>query len=151
MKILFDKMREAFPEVSERMAGDEELPYMLMHHLSDWLKSLPQAEFTPALTRRVASFGAWCQEQPRCDDAAGDLLTIWHVGFVEDIFDTDKTRRLLPRLFTRADLIHNADYLRRWCGSENYDKALQLFEPTAAEKRRARKHAGRRRKPADRN
>jgi hypothetical protein len=128
MKALYTEILQRFPEVQSRISeGDEELPYLLMGYLADWLKELGDA-VTPAITERVVAFARWCENQPRGKDAGDDLLTVFVVGFYEHLFGSASTRHLLPHLVSRADLTRNADYLRQWIGAENYERALQEYE-----------------------
>ena len=127
MKRLQTEILHRFPEIQSRVSdGDEELPYLLVGYLADWLKDLGDA-ITPAIVERVVAFARWCESQPRGKDAGDDLLTIFVVGFYEHLFDSPSTRRILPHLISRDDLTRNADYLRQWVGAENYERALQEY------------------------
>lgn len=130
MKMLYDEVTRRFPEIHEKIfKGDEELPYVLVGHLADWLKVLPQNSITPQLVARLVSFTKWCEEQPRGQDASDDLHTILTVGFYEDLFDSDSTRALVARLISRDDFIANSDYLRFWVGTANYDATRKYYKP----------------------
>ena len=127
MKLLYTEMLQRFPEIKSEISENKELPYLLMNCLVDWLKELGDA-ITPAIIGRVVTFAHWCEDQPRSQDAGDDLFTIYICGFFEDLFKSASTRRILPHLVTRDDLIHNADYLRQWVGVENYERALQEYD-----------------------
>ena len=128
MTALYNEIRERFPEIHCRIYdGDEKLPYMLMGHLAEWLGSLPLAELTPHITKRLVSFCTWCEQQPRGEQAGDDLLTILMVGLYEKIFQFDSTRTLLPKLMSRKDLAGNAEYYRKWVGEANYKSALKKY------------------------
>ncbi|MEA3211686.1 MAG: hypothetical protein QOE70_4743 [Chthoniobacter sp.] len=130
MTALYNEIRERFPEVSDRVfAGDEELPYMLMHHLADWLKELPAGGITSSITSRVVAFCRWCEQQPRGEQAADDLYTILVVGFYESLFKSASTRVLLPKVLPPEDIAANAEYLRTWVGKDNYNEALKQYRP----------------------
>lgn len=127
MQALYTEMLQRFPEIQSRLSeGDEELPYMLMNYLADWLRDLGDG-VTSAIVERVVSFSRWCESQPSGKDAGDDVLTILVVGFYEHLFDCPSTRRLLPRLISREDMTRNANYLRQWVGAENYERALQAY------------------------
>jgi len=128
MKQLYAEILQRFPELQSRVSeGDDELPYLVMGYLADWLKELGDA-VTPEIIERVVAFARWCESHSRGKDAGDDVLTIFVVGFYEHLFDSACTRRILPRLIPREDLKRNADYLRQWIGVENYDMALQEYD-----------------------
>lgn len=129
MKILYDEISRRFPEICGDISeGNEGLPYVVMGCVADWIKRLPKESLTPELINRLVSFTKWCEEQPRGIDAADDLLTILTVSFYEKLFDSDRTRPLLPRFISRENFVTGADYLRTWVGAENYDKAFKHYE-----------------------
>ncbi len=81
MKHLYIEMLQRFPELQTRVSeGDDELPYLVMGYLADWLKELGDA-ITPAIIERVVAFARWCESQPRGKNAGDDVLTIFVVGF----------------------------------------------------------------------
>lgn len=128
MNTLYTEILQRFPEIQNRLSeGDEELPYLLMNYLADWLKELGE-ELTPAIVERIVEFARWCENQPPGKDAGDDIYTILAVGFYEHLFDSPSTRRLLPHLISCDELKNNADYLRHWVGEENYNRALQEYE-----------------------
>jgi hypothetical protein len=127
MKSLYIEIVQRFPEIRSRIfEGDEELPYMLMRHLADWLRDQGEA-ITPAIVERVVAFARWCESQPSGSGAGDDTLTILVVGFYESLFKLPSTRRLLPRLISRDDRMRNADYLRQWIDDDDYRKALKEY------------------------
>ena len=130
MKILYDEITRRFPEICDQLSeGDEELPYVVMAYMACWLKGLPEDAITPQIVDRLVSFAEWCEEQPRGKDAGDDLLTVLVVAFYEKLFDSDRTRALVPRFIPREQFVTNADYLRTWVAAENYEKAGQYYEP----------------------
>ena len=126
MKLLCDEIVRRFPEIGSHFHGgdDEDSPYVLMHLVVSWLKELGPCDLTPDLVQRVADFGKWCEDQPRGENARNDVLTIWVVGFLEELFDSDVTRPLIPHLVSKENLINNAEYLKTWVGPEDYQAAL---------------------------
>ena len=129
MKVLFQEISTRFPEIRRKIfQGDEELPYVLMNHLADWVNRLPEDAITDELIARVVSFTKWCEQHPSGKDADDDLLTILSVGFYEKLFSSDRIRRLLPKLISKTDIAQNADYLRTWVGADNYEKALKEYK-----------------------
>jgi len=128
MKVLFDEIERRFPEVKARLSeGDEQYPYLVMGSVVEWLRSLSTSEITPDIVTRLREFRDWCERQPRGATASDDIYTILVVGFYEKLFAVDVTRRLIPRLIPRGDLIQNAEYIKSWVGSENYQLALDLY------------------------
>jgi hypothetical protein len=129
MRILYDEVLRRFPEIRNRLSeGDQELPYLLVGYLADWLKETPSDEITPALVKRVVEFTRWCEGQPSGRDAGDDIPTIMVVGFYEKLFEHESTRLLIPHLMPREHVTRNADYLRQWVGDENYEKALRQYD-----------------------
>lgn len=123
MKILCDELSRLFPEFfSTVYDGDKELPYMMMVNLASWLKEIP-APLNPVLVGNIVKFARWCESQPRGTGAENDMLTIFAVGFLEELFDSDATQALLPVLMSKEELHENSDYLKRWVGAENYEMA----------------------------
>jgi len=142
MKLLYDELARRFPEILSRIfPGDEELSYMLMVHLAEWLKGLSTDELNQQLVDKIVSFVNWCEEQPRGKDASEDMLTILVVGFFESLFDSDVTRPLIPKLISRDDFIANADYLRLWIGNENYEITSKYYPDKSRRSHRSAKRA----------
>jgi hypothetical protein len=130
--MLYDEMAQRFPEIRDRLSdGDEELPYVVMGYLADWLKELPKEDITPQLVDRLVSFARWCEWQPRGKDAGDDLFTILTVSFYEALFDTEMTRAIVPRFISHEQFVTGADYLRAWVGAENYEMTSKYYEPAA--------------------
>ena len=95
MKTLYAEILQRFPEIQSRFSeGDDELPYILMNYLADWLKELGRP-VPPATIDRVVTFARWCDNQPSGKTAGDDNYTIYMVGFVEHLFDSIATRPLL--------------------------------------------------------
>ena len=126
MKLLRDEIIRRFPEISPRLYGgdDEDSPYVLMYLVVSWLKGLSPCDLRPEVVRRVVDFGKWCEPQPRGESAKDDILTIWVVGFLEELFGSDVTRPLIPHLVPKETLITNAEYLKTWVGPDDYQSAL---------------------------
>jgi hypothetical protein len=126
MRLLHDEVIRRFPEIRPHLYGgdDEDSPYVLMHLVVSWLKELSPCDLTPELVQRVVDFGKWCKDQPRGENAANDVLTTWIVGFLEELFDSDATRPLIPHLVAKEDLIENAEYWKKWVTPENYQSSL---------------------------
>lgn len=128
MRKLYQEICVRFPEVSGRThRGDEELPYQMMSHLVDWLKSLPKSADTPEVVARVLAFTTWCENQPPGCTADDDIYTLLVVGFYEKVFESEPLRPLLPKLISKKALIRNAGYWCHWIGKEHYDKAVNSF------------------------
>ena len=106
---------------------DEMWPYMVMGFVVEWLRSLSPEQITPEIVSRLREFRDWCEEQPRGETAGDDLYTVLVVGFYEELFRDEVTRRLIPRLIPKDDLIQNAEYLKTWVGDENYQLALEQY------------------------
>lgn len=128
MKVLFEEINRRFPEVRSRELEDNaDSPYTVMGLVADWLKQLSRSEVTPEIVHRLQSFRDWCEQQPRGEDAGNDIYTILVVGFYENLFDEESTRSLIPKLISKEDLIQNAEYLKSWVGSDNYQLALEQY------------------------
>lgn len=126
MRRLYEEICCRFPEVSRLIhRGDEELPYMMVGHIADWLAALP--EISPEIVERVQAFALWCEDQPSGQTAADDILTILVVGFYEPLFEHKKTRFLLPKIVSKETFERNAAYFKSWVGAENYEKAARHY------------------------
>jgi len=85
--ILFKEIAKRFPEIEGKIQdGDEELPYMLMNYVADWINEMPRKQLTSGIISRVVEFSKWCEEQPRGKDAGDDIYTIFIVGFLKIYF-----------------------------------------------------------------
>jgi hypothetical protein len=125
---LADEMFRIFPELRELSSeGDEALPYVLMSNLVRFLEARSIPVLPAALIGRVLEFNFWCQQQPRGDNAGDDVLTILVVGFYEPAIESETLRGLVPQLIAKSDMVDNKDYLVRWVGQENYDRAIALY------------------------
>ena len=130
MKLLYDEITRRFPEIRDHLSeGDEELPYVVMGYLADWLKELPEHAITSEVVSILVTFTEWCGQHPRGKDAGDDLPTILAVSFYEELFDSETTRTLIPRFIPREQFVAGADYLRTWVGPENYEKAGKYYKP----------------------
>jgi hypothetical protein len=128
MKLLYEEMCRRFPEVRSFIGEDEDLPYIVMGGLADWVRSLPTDQISPQLVARVDDFAEWCFNFPRGESAEDDILTMWQVAFFEKIFRSPSSRLLIPHLTTKADLLANAEHLKCWVEIEDYEAALRLFD-----------------------
>jgi hypothetical protein len=128
MKKLADELMRRFPEIRPCVAEyDLELPYMMMYYVSEWVAEQARAGMDAKTVQRVVDFAEWCESQPEGKDASDDIFTIYVVGFYEDMFENEETRKLIPKLTTRQNLLENREYLVPWVGQDAYEKALQLF------------------------
>ena len=129
MKILFEEIKKRFPEIHKNISEcDEDLPYVLMSYVVWWLKSLNQETLTHDIVNRVVDFTKWCETQPRGKNSSDDIYTVLTVSFYEKLFDSEVTRKILPKLIQRAELIASEDYFKAWIGNENYEKALKEYK-----------------------
>ena len=130
MKHLYDELTRRFPEIPDIIfEGDEGAPYLLMNDLARWLSEIPEEAMTPEIITRVVALKEWCEEQPTGNDAENDIYTIFIVGFYEKLFRANSTRKILPKLVSRDDIVTNAGYLRTWVGADNYEEAVRQFKP----------------------
>jgi len=128
MKALCDEVVRRFPEVQSRLTdGDEDVPYIVMGSVVDWLKETGTSGFPPEIVQRVIEFTEWCEAQPRGGTAGDDVYTILVVSFYEGLFRSDVTRCLLPRIVPKDELLNNAEYLKHWVGDENFRLALEKY------------------------
>jgi len=129
MKRLTNEILQRFPEVAPSVfKGDEDLPYVMMGHLSHWVLSQVKTGPAPGLISRIKEFSKWCETQPRGENASDDIWTIYVVGFHEEMFEDEKTRSIIPTLATRQELLDNRDYLIAWVGWQAYEDALKKFK-----------------------
>jgi hypothetical protein len=129
MQRLEAEMLQRFPELAPQIAYHEDLPYVVMRDLADWLATVPPDQIVPALDR-VRGFVSWCEEQPRSEDASDDIFTILVIGFFEKLLESETLRRFVPTFLTREDLERDPAYWQTWVGEENYAKALEQFNAT---------------------
>ena len=128
MVTLYEEVARRFPEIDRDIAAaNRDLPYVQMAYVVEWLEHMRDADFTPEVGERIRRFVNWCEEQPRGNDAGDDLYTVLVVAFYERMFDSERTRSLLPKILSYEDIITNAEYYKSWVGAENYDKALQQY------------------------
>jgi hypothetical protein len=124
MKRLHDEVLRRFPEVASYVSeGDEELPYVVVGYIADWLLS---GQLDPATVQRVVDFDRWCMDQPRGETAADDIMTIEVVALRERLFEHDELLPIVPNLMTREELLCNRAYLTSWVGADRYEAALRL-------------------------
>jgi len=128
---VYNEILQRFPEISGKIRDYADLPYVLMGCIADWLKKLRPEELTPELIGRISAFAKWCEEQPEGKTASSDIYTIYIVGFFENLFDSDTSRVLLPKLFSKEDFVRNEKYLKTWIGEEDYNKALKQYDAEA--------------------
>lgn len=132
MRRLYEEICVRFPEIRDVLfPGDEELPYVMIGRVTEWLIRLPREAVTPEIVARAQAFTAWCEEKPSGETAADDVHTILVVGFYEKLFESEEGRALLPKFISNEDLTRNADYLKTWVGNSNYVKATNAFPHNA--------------------
>lgn len=128
MKSACDEIIRRFPELVPRLyEGDEELAYVLMGEIAQWLKTLDRVDLKPELVQRILELKQWCFDQPRGQTASDDAITLWYIGFVEELFDSDVTRALLPHLLPEEHLLEDPEYWKRWVKPESYHLALEEY------------------------
>jgi hypothetical protein len=128
MKVLSDQVFQTFPEVEEKIfPGDEDLPYVLLGSVVDWLESLEAADRQPEIVNRVVQFTEWCTTQPRGESSEDDILTIFSVGFIEKVMESTKLRFLVPKVIDQSSLKDSREYFLTWIGEENYQKCLSKY------------------------
>lgn len=129
MKKLYDEIRRQFPEIPKRDLNDDiDNSTMLMHSVIWWLRDLGPSGISPDIERRVVAFARWCEAQPRDETAADDLYTKFVVSFFEDLFSSEITRPLIPKIYDYNHMIENAEYLKTWVGQGDYELALKEFK-----------------------
>jgi len=122
---LCKEVLERFPEIRRASEGHEDNPTVLLHEVVHWLS---MAQVSSSDESRVIAFMEWSQSQPRGTTVHDDIATMVTTSFYEGLFDHEHTRRLIPKLVSKADLVEGAEYLKQWVGEENYQKALALFD-----------------------
>jgi hypothetical protein len=124
MKQLYDEVLRRFPEVASYVSqGDDELPYVVVSYIADWLLSV---ELDPATIQRVVDFDRWCIDQPRGKTAADDIVSIEVVALRERLFAHDELLPIVPKLMTRQELLLAREYLTSCVGVDRYQAALRL-------------------------
>ena len=104
MKILFDELLARFPEITNKVReGDEEMPYLFMGYLVEWLEETGQNGFDPGIVQRLVDFAKWCSWQPQGQTASDDIPTIYG-GLLENLFLHEHTKSLIPHLTSKTDL-----------------------------------------------
>ncbi len=128
MKHLQNELLARFPEILEQIKeGDEDLPYLTMGYLLEWLDAKGQDGFDMKTVQRLIDFSKWCESQPRGKTASDDIWTIFTVTLLEGLFLRDHTRSLIPKITSLEVIQQCKEYLISWVGEENYEKALQQF------------------------
>lgn len=123
-----DEVLKRFPEVAPRLSeGDEELPYLVVSRIADWLSTVARPAIAPEIVSRVVDFHAWALDQPRGETAADDVYTIVCIAFMESLFRDDALLPLIPKLIPRTEMLENRDYLHQWVGRDRYEKTLLLY------------------------
>ena len=129
MNNLCNEILRRFPEIKSLCSdGDEELSYLLMGYIVEWLDSIGKSGFSEEIIQRVITFSEWCEEQPREKSASDDIWTIFIVGFYENLFQEKYTKILIPKLMPKADMIANRDYLTNWVGKDEYESVLKEYK-----------------------
>jgi hypothetical protein len=123
-----DEVLRLFPEVSKVSSeGDQELSYVFISNLVDYLEAQADPTLSSELIQRVQEFAEWAKRQPRGKDAKNDVLTVFTVGFIEKLFESERLYRLIPKLLSKGELTNSKPYLVQWVGNENFDRALALY------------------------
>jgi hypothetical protein len=119
-----------FPEVEPFCFEgiDDGLSYIIVGYLADWLETVPDCSSNADIVRRLNEFFEWVKGQPSGDDASNDILTIFTVAFLEDLFESANLVKLIPYIFSREDLTASKDYWITFVGAMNYQFALNLFD-----------------------
>ena len=142
VKHLYDEVLRRFPEVASYVwEGYEELPYLVVGYIADWLLTVAKPDLAPSVVERVVDFDRWCMEHPRGETAAYDVMTIEVVALREKLFEHDELLPLIPHLMSHEELLENRDYLVTWVGADRYNAALRLtreFRKTNRRNGRAR-------------
>jgi hypothetical protein len=141
MKRLYDEVLSRFPEVAAYVSdGDEDLPYLVVGYVAEWLRSIAKPKLNRRVAQRVVDFDRWCMEQPRGESAADDVMTIEVVALREKLFEDDALLPLVPMLMSRDELEQSRHYLSTWVGSDRFEAALRMYDGTDADGiRRGRK------------
>lgn len=127
MKHLYDEVLRRFPEVAPYVfEGDEELPYLVVGYIADWLLTMAKPALDPTIVQRVIDFDRWCTSQPPGKTADDDIMTIELVALLEKLFRHDELLPLIPKLMPREELLRNRAYLTAWVGADRYQSALRL-------------------------
>lgn len=127
MKHLYDEVLRRFPEVAAYVSDrDEDLPYLVVGAIADWLLSVAKPALDPVTVQRVIDFDRWCMDQPSGETAADDIMTIEVVALREKLFEHDELLPLVPKLMMREELLQNREYLTGWVGADRYQAALRL-------------------------
>lgn len=129
MKELYEEILRRFPEVASFVCeGDEELPYLMVGHVANWLKTVAKPHFKRDVIQRVVGFHRWCTSQPQGTSAKDDVATILSVGFIEKVLEHDELLPLVPHLFTKDDVLRNRNHWTTWVGAERYQATVRAFD-----------------------
>jgi hypothetical protein len=129
MQSLASEIKTRFPEITQRIyRGDDELPYVMMGHVADWLKSDLPHRSDPKIIGRLVDFCSWCENQPSGDTAADDIHTILVVGLYEKLIESESTQALIPRLMPRNEYNKNKQYVVTHCGQDAFDHTLREYK-----------------------
>jgi hypothetical protein len=129
VKKIYDEITNRFPEVNPLICkGDEELSYLLMGYVAEWLDSFGESGYSTEVIQRVVDFQEWCCTQPEGKSAEDDIHTIFIVGFYENLFGNHNTRGLIPHLMSKEEILKNKDYLIHWAGKDEYEAVLKLYK-----------------------
>jgi hypothetical protein len=125
--LVADELLRRFPELSALASeGDDDLPYVMMSHLVEFLDS-SAAPLSQDVVRRLSDFGVWSKAQARGTDAGNDIATITAVGLLEKLLESDNLYYLVPKLISKSELTGSQEYIVQWAGQKAYDRALALF------------------------
>lgn len=124
--VLIKELVGRFPEVLPSMSeGDEELPYIVISYLIDWLRAEFKAGLKPDITERLVSFSDWVKSDPKV--GSEDITTPFVVGIVEKLFEHPELTCLVPRIMSKSELLENEKCLTSWVGEANYQRALSTY------------------------
>lgn len=133
-EVIYKKILASFPEASSFVDQDvRDLAYLSMGYFAEYLETLPDCVTDRATLDRLKVFADWACNYPRGNDSSDDVLTIFTVGFLEKLFESEKLHRLVPHLIDREDVIANKEYWITWVGSASYAQTLSAFEQKVME------------------
>jgi hypothetical protein len=93
---------EMLPELLD-VIREAENPYLLWIDLRFAFEDAYREPRKRSLIKRIYAFADWCEQQPRGDTAADDLLTCVTVCFYEHIIQIPDAAADMPNWFTEAE------------------------------------------------
>ncbi len=129
IKALASEIKNRFPEISSSIhEGDEDLPYVMMGYIAEWLSEQYPHHKDPSIAQRLSLFCQWCESQPQGKTAADDILTILCVALYEKLIESSTTRILVHHLIPRHLFTKNVGYFTSHCGSDAVAATLKEYE-----------------------